>query len=119
MLTNLMMLAEEAASNGAGNGQQTQASPMSMLPLFLLIGMIVYFVMLRPQRRHDKERAELLASIKKNDRVETAGGIIGTVTSVRDNEITIKVDESSNTKITFVRDAIRKVTPKETGEKDA
>ncbi|MCB9856715.1 MAG: preprotein translocase subunit YajC [Phycisphaerales bacterium] len=90
----------------------------SVMPFMLIMGFIFYFMLIRPQSKERKQRAAMLASVKKNDRVVTIGGIIGTVASVRDDEITLKVDESSNTKITFSRSAIQSVTPKEVGEKD-
>ncbi|MCA9255838.1 MAG: preprotein translocase subunit YajC [Phycisphaerales bacterium] len=113
MLTNVMILAEPATTSST-----QQPSMASFLPLFVVFGVFIYLFMIRPQKQ-EKQRQSMLSSIKKNDRVETIGGIIGTVTAVRDTEITIKVDESSNTKITFVRGAIRHVSPKEAGEKDA
>jgi len=51
----------------------------------------------------------MLAAVKKSDRVMTIGGIIGSVVSVGDNEVTLKVDESANVKITVVRSAIQRV----------
>ncbi|MCG8406861.1 MAG: preprotein translocase subunit YajC [Phycisphaerales bacterium] len=92
------------------------------LPMLLLLMFIIYFLMIRPQSKEKKRRTDMLAAIKKNDRVITIGGIIGTVTSVRDDEITLKVDESSNTKITFSRSALQRVlsdTAKESNEPDA
>ena len=96
---------------------QPASSPFGslLLPL-LLMGFVIYFLMLRPQSKERKKRAEMLSAIKKNDRVVTVGGILGTVVSVKENEITLKVDESNNTKITFTRSAIQQVTGSEGGE---
>ncbi len=77
--------------------------------MFAIIAFIVYFLMIRPQGKEKKRRQEMLGMLKKNDRVITIGGIVGTVTTVRDDEVTLKVDESSNTKITFSRSAIQRV----------
>ena len=49
------------------------------------------------------------ANLTRNDRVLTIGGAIGTVVSVKDNEVVLKVDESTNTKMTFVKTAIQKI----------
>lgn len=93
----------------AQSGQGAGPSPLvTFLPL-LVMGFIFYFLVFRPQGRERRQREDMLKSVKKNDRIITVGGIIGTVTSVRDDEITIKVDESSNTKITFTRAAIQKI----------
>ena len=53
----------------------------------------------------------MLKNMKRGDRVMTAGGILGTVVDVRDAEVVLKVDESTNTKIKFSRDAIKRVSP--------
>lgn len=81
---------------------------------FLWIGLILmlvvfYGVMLSGSRKDKKARQDMLASLRKNDRVMTIGGIIGSVVSVSDNEVTLKVDESANVKITVVRSAVQKV----------
>jgi len=91
--------------------QTTQPPPglSSMLPMFLIMGLIFYFLLIRPQGREKKKRAQMIDALKKNDRVLTIGGIVGTITAVRDDEITLKVDESSNTKITFSRSSIQRV----------
>ncbi|HKQ47114.1 MAG TPA: preprotein translocase subunit YajC [Phycisphaerae bacterium] len=80
------------------------------LILFAMLGLVMYFLMLRPQSKERKKREAMLSAVKKNDRVVTIGGIMGTVISVKDDEITLKVDESSNTKITFTRSAIQRVS---------
>lgn len=81
-----------------------------MLFPLLAMGLIFYFLVIRPQSAEKKRRAQMLTKIKKNDRVVTIGGIVGTVALVRDDEITLKVDESNNTKITFTRSSVQRVT---------
>jgi len=76
------------------------------LPLFILV---FYVVVLSGSRKQKKERQVMLSTVKKNDRVLTIGGIIGTVVNVRDTEVTLKVDETNNVKLTVVRGAIQKV----------
>lgn len=81
---------------------------------YLLIGVslmmaVWYFIVIGPQRKERKKQQEMLARIKKNDRVMTIGGILGVVVGVKDNEITLKVDESNNVKITVIRSAIQRV----------
>ncbi|RIK66120.1 MAG: preprotein translocase subunit YajC [Planctomycetota bacterium] len=99
---------------------QTSAPPQpgleSMLMPLVVIGLIMYFLMIRPQSKERKKREEMLNAVKKNDRVVTIGGIMGTVLSIKDDEITLKVDESSNTKITFLRSAIQRVISSAPGE---
>jgi preprotein translocase subunit YajC len=59
----------------------------------------------------------MLSELKKGDRVQTIGGILGTVVEARDTEILVKVDESSNAKIRFSRSAIHRVIEEEKSEK--
>jgi len=107
MLTpTLLLLAQDAPP-------QQPPGMASMLPMLLLMGLVFYFLLIRPQSKEKKRRAEMLAAIKKNDRVVTIGGIHGTVVNVKDDEITLKVDESNNTKITFSRSAIQQITASE------
>jgi len=88
--------------------------PGGLPPQAIWIGLIImfiifYVVMLSPQRKEKKKRQEMLAAVKKTDRVMTIGGIIGTVVAVGDDEISIKIDESTNVKISLTRNAIQKV----------
>ena len=62
-----------------------------------------------PNGKQEKERKLTLASMKRGDRVQTIGGILGTIVEVRDNDIVVKVDESNNTKIKFARKSTAKV----------
>ncbi len=105
MTALLSIIAQTTQSTG-----QPQGGMGSMLVPLLLMGVVMYFLMLRPQGKEKKKRAAMLSAVKKNDRVVTIGGILGTVISVKDDEITLKVDESSNTKITFTRSAIQRVS---------
>jgi preprotein translocase subunit YajC len=107
MTSWLTILAQAATSKPAGP-QQTPPALMQWMPL-LLMAVIFYWLLIRPQSAEKKKRQLLLDNIKKNDRVVTIGGIMGTVISVKDDEITLKVDESSNTKITFTKSAIQRV----------
>ncbi len=84
--------------------------PEATLYVGLILMVVVYsYVMLTGSRREKRKRQDMLSAIKKNDRVMTIGGIIGAVVSVGDNEVTLKVDESANVKITVIRAAIQKV----------
>lgn len=80
------------------------------LPL-VMIGLVFFFVILRPQQRERQRQEEMLKAIKKNDRVVTTGGIFGVVTSVvtESGEVTIRVDEKNDTKIRMQLSAIARV----------
>ena len=77
------------------------------LLLVLLITMITFTVL--GQRRDKKKRAALLHSVKKHDRVQTVGGVIGSIVEVKTDTVVLKVDETSNTRITFARSAVQQV----------
>lgn len=96
-------------------GPQPAAQPQGpggFNPIFFLI-IAMLLVMFLPQifgsRKQAKKRAQLLASIKKFDKVQTTAGIIGTVAELRDDEVVLRVDENSNTRIRFARSAISQV----------
>jgi preprotein translocase subunit YajC len=56
----------------------------------------------------------MLADLKKNDRILTRGGILGTVVGIKENEVVLKVDETTNTKMTFLKDAVWQVVQDDT-----
>lgn len=76
---------------------------------FLMMIVVFYFVLFRGNKKQRREREQLLNDLTKNARVMTIGGVLGTVVSVRDTEVVLKVDESTNTKMTFLKTAIQKV----------
>jgi len=73
---------------------------------FGLMFLLLYFIMIRPQKKKGQERLRMLSDIKKNDHVLTTGGIYGVVTAVKDNEVTLKIDEDNNVKIRLAKSAI-------------
>ena len=73
------------------------------IPLFL----ILYFLLIRPQRQQQKQQEEMRKAIKKGDRVLTTGGMLGTVWGVDDTKVVLKVGD--DTKLEFVRSAIVQV----------
>jgi preprotein translocase subunit YajC len=80
----------------------------SMFPLILGI-IVLYFFVFRTKRRQDQQKKDLLNKLTKGQRVQTIGGIIATVVEARDDEVLLKVDETSNTKMRFTRNAIHRV----------
>ena len=76
--------------------------------LLVLIATMITFTVLG-QRRDRKKRAALLGSVKKHDRVQTVGGVIGSIVEVKTDTVVLKVDETSNTRITFARSAVQQV----------
>lgn len=79
--------------------------------VWLAIILLFVFMIVRPQQKERAKRENMLAGIKKNDRVVTIGGIYGVVTNVQkeQDEITLRIDESTNTKIRVQFGAIGRV----------
>ncbi len=79
------------------------------------IALLFYFLLIRPQRREQSQREAMLAGLKKNDHVITIGGIHGVVTNIRReaDEVTLKVDEATNTKLRVTVGAIARVVAEE------
>ena len=82
-----------------------------MLPLLLLIP-LMYFVMIRPQQKRQKQWQQMLGSIKTGDKVTTAGGIRGIIMSIKDDVIIIRV-APDNIKMEVAKSAIASVTTQE------
>ena len=78
-----------------------------MLPMFVLIVVIFYFVIYRPQKQQREKHQALISQLKKGDKVVTTGGIWGTVTNVGKETVTVQVAE--NAKIKVARDHILRV----------
>ncbi len=95
----------EAAPAPASSGSPYQF-PVMMLILFA----IMYVMMIRPQRRREKERKAMIASIKSGSRVLLTSGIIGEVVAVKENTLVVKIAE--NTKVELVRAAISQILEK-------
>jgi preprotein translocase subunit YajC len=79
----------------------------SLFPLIIVIA-VFYFMIIRPQRKREKENREMLASLKVGDNVTTIGGICGKITAIRDDILTVEVG-TDKVKLVFERWAIRSV----------
>ena len=84
---------------------------MSMLP-FILMFAVLYFVMIRPQMRKQKEHRSMIDALAKGDEVATAGGVLGRITKIEESSIGLEV--SNNVEIRIQRSAIVQVLPKGT-----
>ena len=96
------------APTGGGGGGGGAGGGLFMALMFGVIAFMM-LTMRSQKKREKKQREELYARLGKNDRVLTVGGVIGTVVSVKDNEVLVKVDESTNTKMTFLKTSIQRI----------
>jgi preprotein translocase subunit YajC len=87
------------------------ADLMSMLPIILMF-VVLYFVMIRPQMKRAKEHKSMVEAIQKGDEVIAAGGVLGKVTKVADNYVTMEI--ANNVEIRVQRPAVQLVLPKGT-----
>ena len=88
---------------------------MSMLPLVLMF-VVLYFVMIRPQMKRQKELKALLAALSKGDEVVSAGGLLGRITKVNDSYVTIEVADLGDKPIEIImqKSSVSAVLPKGT-----
>lgn len=92
-----------------------------MLPAMIAVTVLYLILMGKPQDRGQTKSADMLAKLKKNDRVVTAGGILGTVVNVRsDNDyVTIRVDDSTNARMQVLASSIARVLSDENSKQSA
>lgn len=102
--------ADTAAATGTEelSGAATIVSLLGSLLPMILIFVVFYFFLIRPQRKKDKQVKDMLANLKNGDRVCTIGGIYGTIINIKDDTITLSVG-NDNVKLVFARWAIRNV----------
>ncbi|WP_014702292.1 preprotein translocase subunit YajC [Aggregatibacter actinomycetemcomitans] len=91
-----------------------QGSPMSMLFIFVIFGLIFYFMIYRPQAKRNKEHKKLMSELAKGTEVLTAGGIIGKITKMVENSDNIVIALNDSTEVTINRNYIVAVLPKGT-----
>lgn len=129
----VLLLAQEdvPATNtqGAGAGEETQsqigaapaggnppptttAKPPSTWPFLVMMVVVFGFLIWQSsssQRKEKKKREEMLGALKRHDRVQTIGGLIGSIVEIKENEVVLKVDEASNVKVRFSKSAVQQV----------
>lgn len=88
--------------NGNGGGFNLLTMLLPLVLFFIIISMF-------SGRKEKKKRAAMMAAMAKGDKVQTMGGILGTVVEIRDDEIIVKVDENANTRLRFARTAIQSI----------
>jgi len=97
---------------GAPSGQS--ANPLAMWMPIILIFVIMYFLILRPQAKRQKEQQKMLESLQKGDEVVTAGGIYGTIVGMKEKDTIVIVEVDKNVKLSVARSSIsRKVVQSE------
>jgi preprotein translocase subunit YajC len=96
-----------AQGTPAGTVPDPRASMMQSVGFLVLMVVVMYVLMFRPQQKKAKEHAEVLKTLKSGDRVVTSGGILGVVISVKDKSVTVR---SGDTKLEILKSAVSEVT---------
>lgn len=100
----------QTAPAAAANGSMA-SSLMNMLPLVLMF-VVLYFIMIRPQMRKQKEARAMLDALAKGDEVVTAGGLLGKITAISDSSISLQI--ANGVEVQMQRNAVVQVLPKGT-----
>lgn len=109
-----MLISEAFAQTAAPGGA---ADPfLTFLPL-ILIFVVFYFLLIRPQQKRIKEHKAMIEAVRRGDKVVTGGGIIGTVVKVQDNEVTVEIAEAVRVRV--IKGTITSVEAKTEPVKDS
>jgi preprotein translocase subunit YajC len=100
MISTILFLAQQAAAPGA----TSQPDLLQTLLPFLFMGVIFYFLLIRPQQKRQKQHQQLMSNLKTGDRVVTSSGIHGLIANVKDTTFLLKV--ADNVKIEIDKSAV-------------
>ena len=106
-------VAETVAATDAAATEELSpvAGILGMVAPLLMMGLVFYFMLIRPQRKKDKKVKEMLDNLKHGDRITTIGGIYGTIVNIKEDTITLAIGQKNQapTEMTVARWAIRQV----------
>jgi preprotein translocase subunit YajC len=104
LVEHFLLLAADAPKGGADS---SGGGFFFLVPL-IFVGIIFYLLLIRPQKREREKQDQILRALKKNDRVVTIGGVVGTIVNIEPESevVTLKVDD--NTRMVFLRSAIQR-----------
>ncbi len=111
------------ATQGQGQGQPAKKPPMnpnacmSQALIFVPFLLLMYFLMIRPQQKQEKQRKAMLSAIKKGDHIVTSGGLYGQIDTLDERIVYVKLGSGDAPRLKFDRSAIARVIPVG-GEKD-
>jgi preprotein translocase subunit YajC len=93
---------------GPAPGDGKQVNPLAQIVPLVLLMVVFWFVLIRPQQKKAKEHTQMLTKLKAGDKVVTSSGIVGTVTHVKDKLVTVRT--AGDTKLEFTKSAIAEIT---------
>ena len=98
---NTMALESTGAATGAGS--------MLIILVYVAIFAVLYFIMIRPQRKEQKQKAQILASLAVGDSVRTTGGFVGVILDISDDMVIVEFGNNKNCRIPMYKEAIVEV----------
>jgi preprotein translocase subunit YajC len=102
-----MLAMAPQAQSGTGTAPDPKAQMMTTIGMMVLMGVMFYFVLIRPQSKRAKEAAKLLKALKAGDKVVTASGIVGIVIAVKERTVSLR---SADTKMEILKSAVTEIT---------
>lgn len=105
------MLISSAYAQAAATPAAESSSLMSFIPIILMF-VVLYFLMIRPQMKRQKEQKAMMDALAKNDEIVTVGGILGKVTKVEEGYVTVEI--ADNTEVVIQKNAVTMLLPKGT-----
>jgi preprotein translocase subunit YajC len=104
-LSSLNLFFAETATPATQQDPKTQS--IITIGWFVIMGVMFYLILIRPQQKRAKEQAALLKTIKKGDKIVTSSGIVGVVLTVKDNTVVIRSEE---TKLEIIKSTVSAIT---------
>jgi len=109
---NVLSFLGIASAYAASAAPASRQNLMSILPMFIILILFMYFLIIRPQSKRAKEHRELMASLKTGDEVVTSGGVLGKINKISDNFIVLEV--AKDIEITMQKSSVAASLPKGT-----
>ena len=112
MFDYVRVLAEETATGTEGAFGMDQMGSLYSIGILIVMFVVFYFVLIRPQRKRDKELKKEMENLAVGDKVVTIGGLVGFVANIKDDEITISTS-AANSLVTYTKSAIQTVVKRD------
>lgn len=109
----LLTLLAQQGGNAAGNGGAGEIPWKHCIIMGVIMAGVFWFAFIRPQKKQREEREEMLDSLSENDEVLTKGGIFGTIQQIKEDRVTLKIDDNRNVKIDVLKDTILEIVEDE------
>lgn len=108
---NVLLAQEQPAPPAGAPADSQQGGAMGFLIPILLMWLVIWFVVLRPQRKQEKERQARVGGLKKGDRVRTRGGVVAPVVRIKDDEVVLGLAGDGRAEMVVMKAYIEEVFP--------